>query len=162
MLSEAKHLLYLLENKQSRSFASLRMTPREGFFSNLLRRSMPIAGVALEMSIPKHSEAQIIEPLKQGDAGRTAGLRAMEIAMSSYRCRSHRPASKAFACSNLNKDSFFVEPVANVPEHEPDGDAGRDFSRELAGPGKRPHGERLGDSVEPLCPVAVRHQVNED
>jgi len=36
MLSAAKHLLYLLENKQSRSFASLRMTPREGFFSNLL------------------------------------------------------------------------------------------------------------------------------
>jgi len=34
MLSAAKHLLYLLENKQSRSFASLRMTPREGFFSN--------------------------------------------------------------------------------------------------------------------------------
>jgi len=39
MLSAAKHLLYLLENKQSRSFASLRMTPREGFFSNLLREA---------------------------------------------------------------------------------------------------------------------------
>jgi len=45
MLSAAKHLLYLLENKQSRSFASLRMTPREGFFSNLLERSyhLPIS-----------------------------------------------------------------------------------------------------------------------
>ena len=36
MLSAAKHLLYLPENEQSRSFASLRMTSRECFFSNLL------------------------------------------------------------------------------------------------------------------------------
>jgi len=43
MLSAAKHLLYLLENKQSRSFAALRMTPREGFFSNLLKPDLLMA-----------------------------------------------------------------------------------------------------------------------
>jgi len=37
MLSAAKHLLYLLEYKQSRSFASLRMTSLKGFFSSLLK-----------------------------------------------------------------------------------------------------------------------------
>jgi hypothetical protein len=36
MLSEAKHLLYLTENDQNRSFASLRLTWYRGFFINLL------------------------------------------------------------------------------------------------------------------------------
>jgi len=40
MLSEAMHLLYLLKNKQSRSFASLRMTSLKEFFSSPLERTL--------------------------------------------------------------------------------------------------------------------------
>jgi hypothetical protein len=38
MLSEAKHLLFLPRNNQSRSFAPLRMTSFWGLFSKLLER----------------------------------------------------------------------------------------------------------------------------
>ena len=69
MLSEAKHLLYLTENKQSRSFASLRMTPCEGVFQQ------PANRITSGMFVLTPSRRELQAESKLRTCGRTSFIR---------------------------------------------------------------------------------------